>query len=254
MENALQRNASRAFGEGTPRSTNLTSREGLCRRLRKSPEARARFVESHLNKELAFQLRSLRDNAELSQDELAAKVGMTQNAISRLENPNYGRATLSTLKRLAATYDVGLVIRFVPFSKLINWVSGTPYLEPGLSSESMDVPSFEKEEKQGALENVPHTKQIPAVAAPNWSAYIFGMPHHGKSFVNTTVPVNFAPIKPTGWFRIEEPIFPSPSEFRQVMRERALWGNVNYKNVSLIRASNTVVPIPDSGGAILDAN
>lgn len=155
---------------------NLTSRAGLCRRLRRGPEARARLVESHLNKELAFQLRSLRDNAELSQEELAARVGMPQNAISRLENPNYGRATLTTLKRLAATYDVGLVVRFVPFSTLVNWVSGTPYLETGLSPESMDVPSFEEEDRRGALEIAPTavmtTLEIPSPAlAFGWSAF-----------------------------------------------------------------------------------
>jgi transcriptional regulator with XRE-family HTH domain len=141
----------------------LTSREGLCRRLRKGPEARSKFVESHLNKELAFQLRSLRDNAELSQEELATRVGMTQNAISRLENPNYGRATLTTLRRLAATYDVGLVVRFVPFSQLVDWETGTAYIERGLRPESMDVQTFEQEAGQGVFAEHPSTSVLISV-------------------------------------------------------------------------------------------
>jgi transcriptional regulator with XRE-family HTH domain len=76
----------------------------------------------------------------------------SQNAISRLESPNYGRATVTTLKKLAAVYDVGLVVRFVPFSKLLDWESSTPYIERGLSPSAIDVPSFEEEDKKGALD------------------------------------------------------------------------------------------------------
>ena len=49
---------------------------------------------------------------------------------------------------MAKIYDVALVVRFVSFSKEVNWVSGTPYVETGLSSESMNVPSFEQEQTQ----------------------------------------------------------------------------------------------------------
>jgi transcriptional regulator with XRE-family HTH domain len=80
-----------------------------------------------------------------TQGELALQVGMPQTAISRLENPYYGKPTITSLKRLAAIYDVALIVRFVPFSQLINWVSGTPYEERGLSPEAMDIPSFKQE-------------------------------------------------------------------------------------------------------------
>lgn len=73
------------------------------------------------------------------------KLGMNQNAISRLENPYYGKATLTTLKRLAAAYDVGLLVEFVPFSRLIDRVSGTPFVDYGLSPDTMSVPSFDEE-------------------------------------------------------------------------------------------------------------
>jgi len=78
-------------------------------------------------------------------------VGMNQNAIHRLESPEYGKATLTTLKRLAAAFDVALIVRFVPFSQLINWISGTPFVDKGLSSGSLAVPSYNEERESGAF-------------------------------------------------------------------------------------------------------
>lgn len=130
----------------------MISKQGLIQRLERGPKARAKFVDSRLCKDLAFQIRSLRDNGGLSQGELAERVGTNQNAISRLENPYYGKATLTTLKRIAAAFDVGLVVQFVPFSQLVNRVSGTPYIEYGLSPETMNVPNFEEEEEHGVFD------------------------------------------------------------------------------------------------------
>ncbi len=130
----------------TPQSTNLLSREASWSRLENGPDVRTRFVESNLGKHLAYQIRSMRDGKQWTQQELAEKVDMNQNAISRLENPFYGKPTLTTLKRLASAFDVGLVVRFVPFSQLVDWVSGTPYLDKGLSGESLAVPSFNEDE------------------------------------------------------------------------------------------------------------
>ena len=124
----------------------MISRDSLWDRLRRGATERARFTESHLSKNLAFQVRAMREKKEWSQIELGNRVDMNQNAISRLENPFYGKATLTTLKRIAAAFDVALIVRFVPFSQLANWVSGTPFIENGLSMESMEVPTFEEED------------------------------------------------------------------------------------------------------------
>lgn len=87
-----------------------------------------------------------------SQPELAKKLGTSQNAISRLEKPDYGKASLTTLKKLAAIYDVGLIVRFAPFSQLADWESNTPYTEYGLIPEAMNPATFDEEESSGALE------------------------------------------------------------------------------------------------------
>jgi hypothetical protein len=63
---------------------------------------------------------------------------MHQERISQIEDPNYGKLSLSTLKRIASAFDVGLVVRFVPFSELAEW-------ELSLSSESLKVSSFNED-------------------------------------------------------------------------------------------------------------
>jgi hypothetical protein len=59
----------------------------------------------------------------------------SQNAISRIESPNYGKASLTTLVKLASFFDVGLIVRFAPLSEIANWTMG-------LSTTSVDVPNF----------------------------------------------------------------------------------------------------------------
>src|SRR5688572_2159263 len=121
----------------------LISRISLIARLRRGGAVRQRFVESHLTKTVAHQIRSMREMSKLTQEELADKIGTTQNGVYRLESPDYGRFTLTTLKRVAAAFDVALVVRFVPFSELVDWVSGTPRVERGLRTSSFEVASFD---------------------------------------------------------------------------------------------------------------
>ena len=84
-------------------------------------ECRDLFVCEEVDTGLAFQIRAMRQARGWSQRDLAQRLGMTQEGVSRLENPEYGKLTLTTLKRLASVFDVGLAVRFVPFSALIEW-------------------------------------------------------------------------------------------------------------------------------------
>jgi len=38
-----------------------------------------------------------------------------------MENPDYGKYSITTLLELAAAFDVALVVRFAPFSELLEW-------------------------------------------------------------------------------------------------------------------------------------
>lgn len=131
---------------------NLDSKQSLIERIRRGKLSRSKLVESHLRKAIAFQLRALRDREQWSQQHLAEAAGMTQNAISRLESPSYGKHTITTLKRMAEVFDVALVVRFVPFSQFIDWISGTPFLDSGLSTTALAVQSYSMEEVAGSYQ------------------------------------------------------------------------------------------------------
>src|SRR5687768_5450911 len=112
----------------------LSSKWSLIERLRRGKRARQKLVESHVAKGISFQIRATREAMQMTQEALAKEAGMNQNAIYRLESPSYGRPTLTTLKRIAAALDVALVVRLVPYSELVDWISGTPRLNRGLTT------------------------------------------------------------------------------------------------------------------------
>ena len=128
------------------------SKEALIARLRRSKKSRDRLVSSNLAKTIAYQIRATRKERDWTKAKLADEAGMTPNNFSRLEDPDYGKHTITSLQRLASALDVALVVRFVPFSQYVKWLSGTPFLDEGLRPEALAVPSFEKEEQDGVCE------------------------------------------------------------------------------------------------------
>lgn len=86
-------------------------------------EYRRAFVEGHATDTIAFQLRAMRKRKNWEQRDVAEKLGnrKLQPMISRYENPDYGKYSISTLLELAAAFDVALAVRFVPFSELLEW-------------------------------------------------------------------------------------------------------------------------------------
>ncbi|MBN1693156.1 MAG: helix-turn-helix transcriptional regulator [Dehalococcoidales bacterium] len=104
------------------------------------PEFRKQIIDEHISVGIAFQIRSLRERQELTQVELAQLLGIRQPLLSSWENPNYGKYTLGTLKDLAKAFDVGLLVRFVPFSTLIDWTVN-------LSKDTIAPPNFNEEDR-----------------------------------------------------------------------------------------------------------
>jgi transcriptional regulator with XRE-family HTH domain len=86
-------------------------------------EYREAFVEAHAKDTVAFQIRNLRKTNDWEQRDLAEKLGngKLQPMISRYENPDYGRYSITTLLELAKAFDVALVVRFAPYSELVEW-------------------------------------------------------------------------------------------------------------------------------------
>ena len=112
----------------------LQSKQSLLKKL-DNKQYRDTFVGSRIGQTIAFQLRVMRQRAGLSQDELAKALGTSQNAVSRMENPRYGKPSITTLKKVASFFDVGLVVRFAPLSEIVEWTTK-------LSTESIQVPDF----------------------------------------------------------------------------------------------------------------
>src|SRR5690348_10904322 len=83
---------------------------------------RRAYVEAHAKDTIAFQLRRMRLANEWEQKDVAAELGNSklQPMISRYENPDYGRYSVTTLLDLATAFDVALVVRFVKFSELLR--------------------------------------------------------------------------------------------------------------------------------------
>jgi transcriptional regulator with XRE-family HTH domain len=66
------------------------------------------------NREVAQRIYELRQQAGLSQTDLAKRVGTTQSVISRLENADYEGHSLAMLNRIAAAVERRVDIRFLP--------------------------------------------------------------------------------------------------------------------------------------------
>jgi transcriptional regulator with XRE-family HTH domain len=95
----------------------------LAKRLRNNKEFRDGFVSAQLSVGLPLQIKALRKQMGWSQVRLAAESGMAQPTISAMENAGHEGFALSSLKKIASAFDVGLVVRFVPYGDLVHWNS-----------------------------------------------------------------------------------------------------------------------------------
>lgn len=116
-------------------------------------EYRHTFAEESLNTSIATQIKVLREQRGWNQGELATHADMQQPAISRFENINYSAWSLTTLKRLAQTFDLVLSVKFETFASLLNEVEemNREYLE---RCSFEDDPAFAGAESTQAVEAV----------------------------------------------------------------------------------------------------
>ena len=79
-----------------------------------------------------IQIASLRNEAGLSQAELAKKVGTTQQQISRMESPSYEGHSLSMLRRVADVLDATVQVKIQP-NKTIRNAAEWPKEKPAMA-------------------------------------------------------------------------------------------------------------------------
>jgi len=71
-----------------------------------------------INAEIARKIYELRTRIGLMQQELAARVGTTESAISRLEDADHEGHSVSMIKQIAEALDIRIEIRFLPAKRL----------------------------------------------------------------------------------------------------------------------------------------
>jgi len=81
------------------------------RRARKSANYRRALSRTLQQIDLALLVREMREDAEMTQAELAKKVGTTQSVIARLEDAEYTGHSLTMLERIATACGVALKLR-----------------------------------------------------------------------------------------------------------------------------------------------
>lgn len=102
------------------------------------PEYRQTYVEAFLNTSIAAQIRALRRSRKLSQKQLGVLIGTKQSGVSALENVNYSRWSLSTLRKIARVFDVALVVRFESFGEILDDITS-------FDAAKLDKPSFDQD-------------------------------------------------------------------------------------------------------------
>lgn len=99
----------------------MSDRSQLIRRLLTDRDFRASYIRAKLDVLIPSQLRALRLRQEETQSDLAQLADMKQARISAMETPGRVNFNLETLVRIAATLNVGLMVKFVPFSEMLGW-------------------------------------------------------------------------------------------------------------------------------------
>ena len=144
----------RKFAQEPHRQYLSKSMERTFLRMRNNAAARDAYVQAEVVTALTHQIRSIRMQRGWSQKDLAQRLGTPQAAVSRLEDPSYGRFSVKTLFDLSRVFDTGLQVSFVSF---VTMLADT--FKP--SFKTREVPSFEEEAPTVAF----FTEQRPRVVS-----------------------------------------------------------------------------------------
>lgn len=81
------------------------------------------YAESVLDSYIATQIKVLREQHGLSQQDLAERIGTKQGAVSRIEDVDYSKWNVSTLKKLARAFRIRLKVSFETYGSLLTEVA-----------------------------------------------------------------------------------------------------------------------------------
>jgi ribosome-binding protein aMBF1 (putative translation factor) len=81
------------------------------------PKRQAELEQARLHAAIAQEIYNLRTKAGLTQRQLAARIGTSVSAISRLEDADYNGHSMNMLVRITAALNRRVLMRTVPISR-----------------------------------------------------------------------------------------------------------------------------------------
>jgi len=145
-------------------------------------EYRYAYAEDFLNTSVATQIRVIREQRGLTQEELAQKIGTKQAGISRLENVNYSAWKTETLRKIARALKVRLKITFETFGSLVDEAET-------FSRENLERPTFEDDprfhEREGTSAPAP---ALVLIRSPKVALVSTGNKQYRRSGTTTPIP------------------------------------------------------------------
>jgi len=90
-------------------------------------EFRHGYLEDQVRTNIAFQIHALRNQRGWTQQQLAERTGKPPSGISRLEDPDYGKVSLTTLLQIAEAFDVALLVQFAEWD---DWLQRMADVSP----------------------------------------------------------------------------------------------------------------------------
>jgi transcriptional regulator with XRE-family HTH domain len=142
-------------------------KQQMLNNLQTSSEYRHAFVEEAIRTRITAQIHALRTDKDWDYKKFAEKINKKVSWAYRLEDPNVVPPTIPTLLEVAAAFDIGLDVRFRPFSEVLNDVTA-------LTPDSFVVPSFEEELRTGSFSQKRNRRKVrsnrhrPRTKAQHW--------------------------------------------------------------------------------------
>jgi transcriptional regulator with XRE-family HTH domain len=164
-------------------------------------EMRDAYLEAQTRGKLAQQIRALRTERNWSQAQLGQVLGKPQSNVARLEDTDVARYTLSTLFELSSAFDVGLVVKFVPYAEFLKDTSD-------LSHDNLSVEPYTKSSLAPLLRDQQTTvSEYTAIANPQLTLIEgVNIATDATRFTNSTTasPANFTVVSPANFQALQD--------------------------------------------------
>ena len=153
----------------------------------KNKAYRNAYMQGHVRSRIAYQIRALREQRGLSQQDLADLLGTTQSVVSRLESTEYGKASVQTLLDIASVLDIALSVKFCSYPEFLEGAAD-------VSPRALRVESY-ADAQVGTLTsyNLASVRAV-TTGTPGLNAPTIGTSENGNNLSNTTGAI--------GWLKI----------------------------------------------------